>query len=224
LFLGYSLRDPDIQFLAQLSNHALRRKTPLYAIVSDASDDLCDEWDRKYNIRVVAYRNFDKTHSGLQQILDLVSRYVSLHGEQIPTVPAIPMEAAQSLYTWSRFQSHDAGEARTDAFASLVVTAASQYKQGDAFTILQLVPRVAALGRMSPERIEDAVRLAVQESCNKGYLHQITSNEFSVTTKGTELNAQTASQFAALVNQFEKPFLYSRSISVKPLRCYSVSG
>ena len=43
LFIGYSLRDSDIQFLAKLSRYALKRKTPLYAIVANASDEVIDE-------------------------------------------------------------------------------------------------------------------------------------------------------------------------------------
>lgn len=205
LFVGYSLKDPDIQFLAKQSVHGLRRKTPLYAIVANASDEARDEWDRKYNIRIISYRNSDGKHSELRNIFTLLERYVALRGEEPPPPSSFSLEVAQSLYMWHRFQQESGRDARADAFASLVLSVLSGWRRaGEPISVEQVVQRVKQVAKMDPERISAAVEAAAHQNCRAGFLEHVSEKTFALTTKGAEANLRYAGQFDALQKEFEQ--------------------
>jgi hypothetical protein len=204
LFVGYSLRDSDIQFLAQLSRYALKRKTPLYAIVANASDEVIDEWDRKYNIRLVSYRDTDGSHVELRNVIEVIGKYLSVRGEDLPA-SSVPLEVAQGLYMWHRFQQEGGEAARADAFCSLLLAAISEWrKPGELFDVREVTERVAKLGRMDAAAIGGAVHAALVQVSERGFVQKVGDRKFSLTKEGEELNRKNSDSFNALKTQFEK--------------------
>jgi predicted nucleic acid-binding protein len=202
LFLGYSLRDSDLQFLAKLSVHGLRRKTPLYAVVAGASSDECDEWDRKYNIRIIPYSNADRRHAELHHIFDILRKFVALRGDPPQSVSPLPMSVAQSLFMWHRFQQEGKG-ARTDAFKSLVLAAVGgEARSAGPFTVRDIAERVARIAHMHSERIASSIKLAVDEATSEKLFEKRDGEKFQITDKGYEINQKYSNQFGGLQKEF----------------------
>ncbi|MGH9773410.1 MAG: SIR2 family NAD-dependent protein deacylase [Candidatus Acidiferrales bacterium] len=203
LFLGYSLRDPDLQFLAKLSVFALRRKTPLFAVVANASPEDCDEWDRKYNIRIITYRNPDGRHAELKSIFEILGKYLALRGETPPPSSPLSLAVAQSLFMWHRFQLKSGRGARIDAFKSLVLAAlGSEPRSAGPLTVPDIVAKVARIAHMRPERISDSVTEAVLAATNEQLLERRSAETLQLTDKGYEINQKYSNQFVSLQKEF----------------------
>lgn len=202
LFLGYSLRDLDLQFLAKLSVYGLRRKTPLYAVVAGAGREECDEWNRKYNIRIIPYSNADRRHTELHHIFDILRKFVALRGDPPPAPSPLSMNVAQSLFMWHRFQQ-EGKDARVDAFKSLVVAAVgSEPRSAGPFTAREIAERVARIAHMHSARIGPSVKLALNEATTEKLFEKRDGETFQLTDKGYEINQKYSHQFTGLQTEF----------------------
>ncbi len=105
VIIGYSVRDPDIQAILKQNALLYKRTTPIYAFIANATQQDADEWDRKYNIRVITYRATAKDHSQLGILLGTIGEYVG--NEPLPARQRLSVElrVAQSLYMWHKFQT-----------------------------------------------------------------------------------------------------------------------
>ncbi len=198
LFIGYSLSDPDLQFLLKHVCHKLRRKVPLFAIVANQTDALIDEWDRKYNIQLIPYHARGKDHRDLNRLLEVLSRYVALKGEELKSVPSL--KVAQSLYMWHRFQSDAHSDARIDAFKSLVLAALSSASKP--LNKGELTEAVATMASMKPEKVAASISAALNSAIKDGLVEAPTAQLFRASTKGTEAQEGSAKQFDALKAEF----------------------
>jgi hypothetical protein len=198
LFIGYSLSDPDLQFLLKRISHKLRRSVPMFAVIANASDGVIDDWDRKYNIQIVPYRAMKSDHSELKHLLTVLSRYVALRGEAQPAIPSL--KAAQSLYMWHRFQASTPDAPRVDAFKSLVLAALASSSKP--LTKTAITEAVAALASMKIERIGPSVSAALDSTIKEGFVEAKTAQLFSASTKGKETHDVYAKQFDNLKTEF----------------------
>jgi hypothetical protein len=203
LFVGYSVRDLDMQFLLKMSTFSLRRKTPLYAIVANATDDDRDEWDRKYNIRIIPYSSPDGRHSELKNVFEILRRYVALRGEPRPASSTLSLDVAQALFMWQKFQGGGADEARVDAFKSLVLSVfATASSPSHSITKNEIVIRVARIAHVDKRRIETAVVQAIDRATSAGFLRSENGSIFELTQTGSDLNRKSQGQFSALKDEF----------------------
>jgi len=197
LFIGYSLSDPDLQFLLKNISHRLRRKVPLFAIVANAGSGVIDDWDRKYNIRIVSYHAKKKDHHELGYLLDVLSRYVALKDEEL-SVPSLKI--AQSLYMWHRFQASGGSDARVDAFKALVLAALSASKQP--MSKPDLTKSVAALSSMKSGKVESSISAALDSAIREGLVEASTAQLFRASPKGIETQSRFSRQFDNLKSEF----------------------
>jgi len=197
LFIGYSLSDPDLQFLLKNISHRLRRKVPLFAIVANAGDGIIDDWDRKYNIRIVPYHARKKAHQELGYLLDVLSRYVALKNDQL-SVPSLKI--AQSLYMWHRFQSDGGSDARRDAFKALVLAALSASEQP--MSKPALTKSVAALYSMKSDKVETSISAALDAAVKEGLVETPSAQLFRASAKGIDTQSKFSRQFDNLKSEF----------------------
>jgi len=198
LFIGYSLSDPDLQFLLKSVCYKLRRKVPLFAIIANASETVIDEWDRKYNVQVVPYHARKGDHRELAHLLEVLSRYVAFEGEELTSVPSL--KVAQSLYMWHRFQSSAETDARVDAFKSLALAALAAAPQP--LSKRALTEAVATMAAMKPERIAISISAAVDSAIKDGLVEAPTAQLFRASTKGRDTQIRFAKQFDNLKAEF----------------------
>lgn len=200
LFIGYSLSDPDLQFMLKQVCYKLRRKVPLYAIIPNVSDAVADDWDRKYNIRIVRYHASRRNHRELIHLLGVISRYVALQDEAQPEIPSLKI--AQSLYMWHRFQATRNMDARVDAFKSLALTALSSLNKPVAKP--ELIDAVAALASMKSDRVASSISAAVDSAIKEGLIETPTAQTFKLSTTGIALENKYSKQFDALKAEFSQ--------------------
>jgi len=198
LFIGYSLSDPDLQFLLKRISHRLRRNVPMFAIIANASDGVIDDWDRKYNIQIVPYHAKKGDHSELKHLLTVLSRYVALRGETPQAIPSL--KAAQSLYMWHRFQATTPDAPRVDAFKSLVLSALASSSKP--LSKAALIETVATTASMKIDRIGPSVGAALDSAIKEGLVEARTAQLFTPSKKGKETHDLYATQFDNLKKEF----------------------
>jgi hypothetical protein len=198
LFIGYSLSDPDLQFLLKRISHKLRRSVPMFAIIANAGDAVIDDWDRKYNIQIVPYHARTGDHGELKHILDVLARYVALRGEQITSIPSL--KVAQSLYMWHRFQSNTQDAPRVDAFKALVLAALTS--ASTPLSKSALTEAVATMASMKAERIGPSISAALDSAIKEGLVEAPTAQLFKPSAKGKETHDLSAKQFDNLQSEF----------------------
>jgi predicted nucleic acid-binding protein len=198
LFIGYSLSDPDLQFLLKRISHKLRRSVPMFAIIANAGETVIDDWDRKYNIQIVPYHARKGDHGELKHLLDILSRYVALRGEQITSIPSL--KVAQSLYMWHRFQSTSHDAPRVDAFKALVLAALTSTSKS--LSKSALTEAVATMASMKAERIGPSISAALDSAIKDGLVEAPTAQLFKPSTKGKETHDRFAKQFDNLKAEF----------------------
>lgn len=201
LFLGYSLSDHDLQFLIKRVSYKLRRRVPMYAIIANADPALVDDWDRKYNIQVVPYRAHKSDHREFAHLLELLSRYVALKGEELASIPSIPsLKVAQSLYMWHRFQSSSGAEPRVEAFKALVLSALRSAPTP--LSKRALTEAVATMASMKPDRVAGSISTALDSAIRDGLVEAPTAQVFQASAKGRDTHDRFAKQFDNLNAEF----------------------
>jgi hypothetical protein len=106
LIVGYSLTDPDIEFVLEEARHYASAAHPVYMLAANVTQGVASELYRTKNIRVVSYPDSDGTHRALaQRLCPLMDRFFA------PRVPgAVVLEGtgtdeddtAASLYIYTQ--------------------------------------------------------------------------------------------------------------------------
>lgn len=162
LIIGFSLSDPDINFLLEQVAQNLRRKTPIFAIVADATPEDCAHWKVAYNLDVLTYRNSTGTHRELVHIFDALSAFLDAP-EPRRADPELDLKRAQSLYLWSRFITNaDAPAAQVDALKSVLLFALAELTE-DNRDATNLEGSVRALVGLADPLLTTLIGRALQE-------------------------------------------------------------
>ena len=106
IIVGYSLGDPDIEFILEKARHFASPAHPIYMIAADISDNEANELYRTKNIRVISYPNPDGTHRALvQRVLPLMDRFIAPRVRGTPPIETEQSgvdDTAASLYIYSQ--------------------------------------------------------------------------------------------------------------------------
>jgi hypothetical protein len=106
VIVGYSLGDPDIEFILEKARHFASPAHPIYMIAADISDNEANELYRTKNIRVISYPNPGGTHRALvQRVLPLMDRFIAPRIRGTPPIETEQFDVddtAASLYIYSQ--------------------------------------------------------------------------------------------------------------------------
>jgi len=140
LIVGYSINDPHIQQILKRIAFNIRRKIPIYAIVADADKQLIREWDKKYNVQVITYKNNSGSHKELGDLFEAIERYISVDTDPPPKRGDIDLRRTQSFYMWHKFQSNNESQnIQIDSLKSVVLSTIHRlYKLGEKIDISQV--------------------------------------------------------------------------------------
>ncbi len=203
LIVGYSVRDPDIRAILKQNTLLFKRTTPIYALIANATPADADEWDRKYNIRLISYRATAADHSQLRTLLKSLTNYVGTEPVQPRQRLAIELRAAQSLYMWHKFQVQPQRDLRLDAFKALLLSIAVQKMSATGYITkdeLQAECRtVIGIG----QKLEENLAKALDAATKDGFLVQTdNSGRYKVAKETVDLVKKFGEQYNVLSSTF----------------------
>jgi SIR2-like domain len=130
VFIGYSLKDPDLIQIQETIATNLRRTVRSIAIIPNAAKEDIDYWSRYYNIDILTYQSLNNDHSELVSILSTTANFLAV-GQIAPIRVAYnDLRDAEALYMWERFRTSSAGNSIKDALSSVVLDVLSQSPKG----------------------------------------------------------------------------------------------
>ena len=204
VIVGYSVRDPDIQAILKQNTFLFKRSTPIYAFLANATDADVDEWDHRYNIRVIRYRVAKSDHSQLAMLLTSLADY--LQDEPLPSKQRLDVQlrVAQSLYMWHRFRVRPERDMRLDAFKALLLSIATQKMSPDGYVSRSsLMTEFIDVAGMSEKELAVTLQESLKSACAEGFLAEKTpGNSFKVETKTKQIVKQSKQQYGVLVDTF----------------------
>lgn len=211
IIIGYSVSDPDIQRILKDISANLRRTVPIYAVIADAESTLVREWDKKYNIHIISYKNKSGKHTELANIFSALENYISLDSTAPAPRPEIELKMSQSFYMWHKFQvGDDTIKFKVDALKSIILYVVCHEKSKNKYTIdeiMELMYKLLGLG-LQPEKkeIEETLLSLVQEK-----YFQITHDKQFERTEATletidKYNRQYDNLISTFVGQVELDF------------------
>jgi hypothetical protein len=204
LFIGYSFRDPDLQFLLSEAAGKLRRKVPLYGILANTSEEEAEELYEKYNLKVLHYRAMGRDHSELVRLLKIVASYFSSEPHKVTDAD---FRAAQSLYMWHKMKSADATEATKDALQAIILGTLAD--GGGEKSKAKLLSSVSAVTAVSDSNgLTPALDAAVKALIEKGFVRNATTGDIAITSQGLQVQKVHAAQFANLRSAFEEQIAF----------------
>ena len=126
LFVGYSMRDPEVLQIQERVQTALRRQVRSIAILANVPDHEIGRWRLDYNIDILPYRVTDQDHSELSAILASIEKVLSMGQAPRDVDTAEALKRAEALYLWYRFSAGHGGiplgeTPAVDALQSVVV-------------------------------------------------------------------------------------------------------
>lgn len=206
VFVGYSISDPDIQFLLKRIGLNLRRNVPLYAIVADARTSVIREWDRKYNIQVIRYNNNSGSHQELVALLEAIDKYLYVDGPPPPPRSEVDLKRAQSLYLWHRFQMEDSNMAvQVDALKSVLLSSIRESLGAEVpFVAEQVLSYVKTdLGLSIPLSMKYTEE-CLEALCKSSFLGKTSDSKFFLTKESSTLLGKFGSQHEKLLETFDE--------------------
>ena len=199
VFIGYSLNDPDFNFLLDSTVYRLRRKVPLFGIVADASPKDVDEWYERFNLRVLTYKAPAHDHSDLKNILSSVVAHFSSG----PANSNVPFNAAQSLYMWHKLRSSMGTAATADAFKSLLLGVMAEIS--GPLSSAEIKARLSKkINLPAQPESSAAIDQALAAMARENLLLRATSEAYEVTVSGKAIHASFSKQFGNLKALFDK--------------------
>jgi len=206
LIVRYSVRDPDIQGILKMNTFLFKRSTPIYALIANATAADVDEWDRKYNIRLIPYRASGTNHSQLRTLLKSLNDYVTTESLQPRRRLSIELRAAQSLYMWHKFQVQPQPDVRLDAFKALLLSIAVQKMSATGIvTKAELQAECRTATGIGGQEIEENLQKALDAACRDGFLAQTDSPEhYSVPKNTVRLVNKFGDQYNVLSSTFRE--------------------
>lgn len=101
VFVGYSMKDPDLEHLLNRLRYELDRRLPHLAILPDVSaDERVRLWET-YRVEVIQYNTHEGRHDELRALLELLASSLSGSGYEPAATPEI-LRAAAALWMWYR--------------------------------------------------------------------------------------------------------------------------
>lgn len=77
--VGYSMKDPDIQYLLTRANCEGSITRPICMLLCDVTDQEKEKFERLLLVKVVCYSNADKQHSDLKRVLGILNSFIKPH-------------------------------------------------------------------------------------------------------------------------------------------------
>ena len=216
LFIGYSIDDPDIQILLKRIAINIRRKIPLYAIIADAKTTTIREWDRKYNIQVISYHNYSKTHKELVGLFEAIDRYIGIDGTPPPVRSDVDLKRAQSFYMWHRFLLGDQNiGVQVDALKSIVIsTIQKSFTLGSTFSGQQIAEIIDRTFSIPINNAIVCINACLQALTNEGFLQYDDNSKYSLTKELIDLQEKYDGQYARMQSNFDEQVALSFRIAL----------
>ncbi|MDO8532072.1 MAG: SIR2 family protein [Dehalococcoidia bacterium] len=216
VLFGYSLKDPDIEWILKNASALLRRKLPIYAFFADATLADIERFSKECNVEVISYENKDGRHFELLHALETMSTYVACRGERArQRVPVDDLKRAQALFMWHRISRSEDDTHRVSALKSVIlnhtVSLASAGKWLSAASLEQNVQRMVGISQPYSQVV---FKDAIEELQRSGYV-DIRGAELRLTALGTRLLQTSSRQFSLIQSQFLET-LHLRISSVTP--------
>ena len=164
LFLGYSLRDPEILALQERLAVNFRRQVAPIALIPNATQNDVDSWKRLYNIDVVPYSSMGTDHTALASLLKSAADALAV-GRLAPNrITDEDLRTAQALYMWHRFRPSAADDAPINALESLILANLVAYGGTAKLDELARIMEKNVGARVAPKSAEmsNAVQLLVE--------------------------------------------------------------
>lgn len=98
--IGYSLKDPDIQYLLETQKEEIRPERPIFAFLVNATPAEVERLKELYNVVVVPYVDTDGTHRELNRILATYDQFIGT--ETIGQLASSDAEKAIPLFMLRR--------------------------------------------------------------------------------------------------------------------------
>lgn len=169
IIIGCSLSDPDIKFLLGQVGQNLRRKSPILAIMADATPDECARWKIDANIEIISYKNRSGAHKELASLLEALSGFVTEPTERRHD-PQLDLRRAQSLYLWSKFSlSGDNASADVDSLKSILLFQLNEREQ----ELSSLEESTSEFVGLAAPLLSAAITKAVKELEKSGHIRRV---------------------------------------------------
>lgn len=158
LFIGYSLKDPDIALLLEQCKAGLTKEQPLFALMANVLPEDRDHYFNTYNVRVIQYGSRTGDHRELVAIVRLLGALV-VRGRS-GRRPVRDLRRSQSLYLWSRFGlSAESSTTQVDSLKSVVIS----HLSAGPFSMTDLQAVVAQGTGLSPDVLGQVLPGAIQQ-------------------------------------------------------------
>lgn len=201
LFIGYSLKDPEILHIQKRLNTNLPRVIPAVALLSDVSDTDLDTWKRDYNISVIRYKASGSDHAELAHILNTAARFL---GNERPSITISTEEAklSQKFYLWHQFGQYKDNDTTIDALKSVILMTINELVVGPCScnTITDILVKTI-------QSDQDCLRESIKSCCEKlvveGWLSQI-DGEYILEERARGLIQAYDKQYHDLIDTFLK--------------------
>ena len=206
IIVGYSVSDPDIQAILKQNKFLLRRTTPIYALIANATRPQIDEWHNKYNIQIISYPVSGTNHSALAEMLTTLVSYVGDGPLAKRQRLDVDLKVAQSLYLWHKFQVQPRSDLHLDASMALVLSIAVQAMSASwVVSCEKLKAGLKVMVGLSELDLETSLADSLQELCKEGRLTAAKSGQhFEVSKRTVELVSQFREQYSVLLDAFKR--------------------
>jgi hypothetical protein len=199
VFIGYSLKDPDFNFLLEATAQTLRRKVPLFCIVANANAHDVEQWFDRYNLHAITYSAASNNHSDLKNILETLASFFSAAPSQDD---AVPFKAAQSLYMWHKLSSTEGAGARIDALRAILLgTIATMTSPVTSQALTSEISRIT--GRPTSQELTEAVEKALLSLKGERMVDSDAHSCYVLTILGRSIESKYSLQFTNLRRLFE---------------------
>jgi len=192
VIIGYSASDPDFQDQLDRAKQIASPNHPVFLFAADLEPDQVGEYYRRFNIRIIPYRNLDGTHRELRRLLQRYNPFIAKR--ESPALGLDPVDEsvatlAASVHLFTQLRLIDTDEVCIgQVYSSLVLQVLSQLPEKRNVSINALRTALAEKTFAASNVDPAAMHKALETLHSVGYI--------SLSPDGTAVNLESTGREA----------------------------
>lgn len=190
VIIGYSATDPDFRDQLERAKSIASPDQPIYLFATGVQIDDIQEYYQRYNIRIIAYNNYDGTHRELLRVLKrydpFITKRTAAHLGQDP-IDINTANIASSMHIFTRLTLAGGDTTCLDkAYAALIAGEIGNHVQGTSVSLGSLQESLSK--RIHVQHLDpNILQKALSSLHDRGLIEAGTiSNQYSLSLLGRE--------------------------------------